>query len=156
MYFGEAHTVLDNKGRVTVSRRFRETMEVLGHALWYMTRGYDGSIFVFPKEEWDKIRAQASKHSSMDARAIDFRRMFFGSVAEVRPDRQGRLNVPPHLRQHAGLEKEAVLIGCDDHLELWSGDGWRKYQEGMEAAYKEMGSELFGASVHGGAAPESE
>lgn len=156
VYYGEAHTVLDEKGRITVSRKFRETMEVLGHVLWYMTRGYDGSIFIFPKEQWDAIRAQAARHSSMDARAIDFRRMFFGSVAEVRPDRQGRMTVPPHLREHAKVEKEAVLIGCDDHLELWSRDGWRQYQEGMEAAYKEMGSELFGASPIGGIAQKEE
>ena len=139
-----------------VSRRFRETMDVLGHVLWYMTRGYDGSVFIFPKEEWDKIRLQAGAYSSMDARAIDFRRMFFGSVAEVRPDRQGRMLVPPHLREHAGLDKEAVLIGCDDHLELWSRDGWRQYQEGMEAAYKKMGSELFNADANGGLASDGE
>lgn len=150
MYFGESQTSVDEKGRVTVSRRFRETMDVLGHVLWYMTRGYDGSVFIFPKEQWDKIREQASAYSSMDSRAIDFRRMFFGSVAEVRPDRQGRMLVPPHLREHAQLEKEAVLIGCDDHLELWSREGWRQYQGGMEAAYKEMGSELFSPEPNGG------
>ena len=150
MYFGEAQTSVDEKGRITVSRRFRETMDVLGHVLWYMTRGYDGSVFIFPKEEWDKIRVQAASHSSMDAQAIDFRRMFFGSVADAQPDKQGRMLVPQHLREHAGLEKEAVLIGCDDHLELWSRDGWRQYQGGMEAAYKEMGSELFSANTNGG------
>ena len=154
MYFGEAHTVLDDKGRITVSRKFRETMDVMGHVIWYMTRGYDGSVFIFPKDQWDKIRAQASEYSSMDSRAIDFRRMFFGSVAEVRPDRQGRMNVPAHLRDHGALEKEAVLVGCDDHLELWSREGWQKYQQGMEATYKEMGSELFSAATNGGAAPQ--
>jgi MraZ protein len=143
MYFGESQTVLDDKGRITVSRRFRETMSVLGHALWYMTRGFDGSLFIFPKEEWDKIRSQASQRSSMDVKAIQFRRMFFGSVAEVQPDRQGRLSVPAHLREFAGLEKEAVLIGVDDHLELWSKDRWRDYQTAQGEEYKSMASELF-------------
>ncbi len=143
MYFGESQTVLDDKGRITVSRRFRETMSVLGHALWYMTRGFDGSLFIFPKEEWDKIRSQAGQRSSMDVKAIQFRRMFFGSVAEVQPDRQGRLSVPAHLREFAGLEKEAVLIGVDDHLELWSKDRWRDYQTAQDEEYKSMASELF-------------
>lgn len=143
MYFGESQTVLDDKGRITVSRRFRETMSVLGHALWYMTRGFDGSLFIFPKEEWDKIRSQAGKRSSMDVKAIQFRRMFFGSVAEVQADRQGRMSVPSHLREYAGLEKEAVLIGVDDHLELWSKDRWRDYQSAQESEYKTMASELF-------------
>ena len=143
MYFGEAQTVLDDKGRITVSRRFRDTMNVLGHAVWYMTRGYDGSIFIFPKEVWDSIRAQASSHATMDAQAVDFRRMFYGSVAEVKPDNQGRFSVPSHLREYAGLDKEAVLLGVDDHLELWSREGWRAFQEGKQPEYKEMASQLF-------------
>ncbi len=146
MYFGEAQTVLDDKGRITVSRRFRETMNVLGHTLWYMTRGFDGSIFLFPRDEWEKIRAQARTRPSMDATAIDFRRMFFGSVAEVQPDRQGRMSIPPHLRKHAGLDKEAVLIGVDDHLELWDRKAWDAFQEGNESNFKSMATELFAAA----------
>lgn len=129
-------------------------MDVMGHAIWFMTRGFDGSIFLFPKDQWDRIREQASNYSSMDSRAVDFRRMFFGSVSEVRPDRQGRIPVPQHLREHAGLEKEAVLIGCDDHLELWSREGWKQYQEAMEAQYKEMGRELFRPAANGGSSAE--
>lgn len=143
MYFGEAQTAVDDKGRIKVSRRFRETMNVLGHNLWYMTRGYDGSIFLFPRQEWEKIRAEARTRSTMDARAIDFRRMFFGSVAEVQPDGQGRLLVPQHLREYAGLGKDAVLIGVDDHLELWSREAWRAFQDGNEDSYKHMAAELF-------------
>jgi MraZ protein len=143
MYFGEAQTAVDDKGRITVSRRFRETMNVLGHNLWYMTRGYDGSIFLFPRQEWEKIRAEARTRSTMDAKAIDFRRMFFGSVAEVQPDGQGRLLVPLHLREYASLDKEAVLIGVDDHLELWSKEAWRAFQDGNESSYKNMAAELF-------------
>ena len=143
MYFGEAQSVLDDKNRITVSRKFRETMDVLGHVIWYMTRGFDGSVFIFPKEEWDKIRTQAARRSSMDGRAIDFRRMFFGSVEEVRPDKQGRMLVPQHLREYAQLEKEVVLLGVDDHLELWSKDRWRAYQDTQESEYKAIAGELF-------------
>lgn len=143
MYFGEASTALDDKGRITVPRRLRQVMDVLGHVLWYMTRGFDGSVFLFPREEWDKIRAQAQKYSSMDTQAIDFRRLFFGSVAEVRPDRQGRMSVPAHLRDHAGLDKDAVLIGVDDHLELWSREAWRAFQEKRDPEYKQMAAKLF-------------
>jgi transcriptional regulator MraZ len=143
MYFGEAQTVLDDKGRITVSRRFRETMNVLGHAIWYLTRGYDGAIFLFPKDVWDSIRAQAGQHPVMDAQAIDFRRMFYGSVGEARPDNQGRILVPQHLREFAGLDKEAVLLGVDDHLELWSRERWRAFQDSKAEDYKQMASDLF-------------
>lgn len=143
MYYGEHHTVLDDKGRITVPRRFRETMDVLGHAIWYMTRGFDKSIFLFHRDTWNEIREQSSKFSTMNAKAIDFRRLFFGGVAEVRPDRQGRISVPVHLREHAGLERESVLIGVDDHLELWSKKSWCAFQELKYTEYKEMASHLF-------------
>ncbi len=143
MYYGESITKLDDKGRITVPVRVRETMNVLGHALWYMTRGFDGCIFLFHQEEWNKIRKQASQYSSMDAKALDFRRLFFSSVCDVRPDAQGRMPVPQHLREHAGLDKEAVLIGVDDHLELWSKDGWRAFVQNKEAEYKQMAGALF-------------
>ena len=143
MYYGEAQTTLDEKGRITISRKFREVMSVLGHALWYMTRGYDGSIFIFPKEEWDKIRTQASGHASLDGHAIDVRRMMFGSVAEVQPDRQGRMSIPSHLREYAGLDKDVALVGVGEHLELWSLKRWRAFQQAREDEYKTMASGLF-------------
>jgi MraZ protein len=155
MYYGEAQTVLDDKGRITISRKFRETMSVLGHVLWYMTRGYDGSIFIFPKEEWDKIRSQASSHASLDAHAIDVRRMMFGSVAEVQPDRQGRMSVPNHLRDFAGLDKDVALVGVGEHLELWSLDRWRAYQASKEEQYKTMASELFAPAPTGSEGAET-
>lgn len=143
VYFGEAHTALDDKGRITVPRRIRDTMEVMGHIQWYMTRGFDGAIFLFPKEEWDKIRSLTSQFPSMDTHALDFRRMFLGSAAVARPDRQGRMLVPQYLRDHASIEKEAVLVGVEDHLELWSAAGWTAYQKKQEETFKEMASELF-------------
>ena len=143
MYFGTAETVLDDKHRITVPRRVRATMDVLGHAVWYMARGFDHAVAMFPKEEWDNIRRQVNRFSSMDARALDFRRLLFASATEVRPDRQGRMAVPPHLRDYAGLDREAVLIGVDDHLELWSRDAWREFEAEQAPGYKAMAAPLF-------------
>lgn len=143
MYYGEAVTKLDDKGRITVPRRIRETMDHEGHLIWYMARGYNHSIFLFHRDEWNKIRQQAGRHSAMDAKTLAFRRMFFSSVAEARPDPQGRMAVPPHLREYAGIDKEAVLIGVDDHLELWDKDAWRQFQESNDAEYEDMAAPLF-------------
>ncbi|MBN2309990.1 MAG: division/cell wall cluster transcriptional repressor MraZ [Candidatus Hydrogenedentes bacterium] len=154
MYFGEALTKLDDKGRITVPRRVRETMDVNGHAVWYMTRGFDHCIFVFHRDSWNGICAHANRYSSMNAEALDFRRLFIGSVAEVKPDGQGRMAVPPHLREHAGLDKDAVLIGVDDHLELWNPETWRAFRESKEAGYKEMAAPLFAQESVGAAVAE--
>lgn len=154
---GEAPTVLDDKGRITVSRRFRETMNVMGHAVWYMTRGFDGCVFLFPKDNWDRIREEIKKKPLLDATAVDFRRLFFGGVAEARPDNQGRMSIPGYLRDYASLDKEALLLGCDDHLELWDRQAWRDYQASQEDGYKQMASALLSknAEVAKGAKADS-
>ena len=143
MYLGEYSSTLDEKGRITVPRAFRVTMEAHGHYVWYMTRGFDRCVSIYNQEEWNKLRAQMAQHGSMHTRALDFRRMLFGSVAEVKPDGQGRMTVPPHLRKYANLDKEAVLLGVDDHLELWSKESWDTFQERMESNYREMAVALF-------------
>lgn len=143
MYFGEAISRIDDKGRITVPRRMRETMTVMGHAIWYLTRGFDRSVFMIHRDAWNKIRGHVGRLSPMNAQAVDFRRLFFSGVAEVKPDPQGRIPVPPHLREYAGLDKEAVLIGVDDHLELWSKEAWTNFQAAKEAEYKGMATRIF-------------
>jgi transcriptional regulator MraZ len=145
VYFGEADMRLDEKGRLTVPRRMRDTMRSQAHLVWYLTRGFDGCIFLFPQQEWLKIQEQAGRHSSMSGRALDFRRLFYSGVTEATVDRQGRLPVAGPLREHADLEKDVVLIGVDDHLELWDKRAWESYRERKEAEYKEMASSLFDA-----------
>jgi MraZ protein len=143
MYYGESQTSLDDKGRLTVPRQFRLLMDANDHDTWYMTRGFDGAIFLFPSEEWKKLKDLGSGHSPLDPRMLDFRRMFVGSAAKVKLDKAGRFAVPALLREYASLEKDGVLLGVDDHLELWSKEGWCAFQQRQMAQYKEMAAALF-------------
>ncbi|MCF6285532.1 MAG: division/cell wall cluster transcriptional repressor MraZ [Candidatus Hydrogenedentes bacterium] len=144
MYFGESQISLDEKGRLSVPRQFRELMAADDRdSPWYMTRGFDGAIFVFPLEVWKKLKDLGSGHSLLEPRMLDFRRMFVGSATRVKLDRASRFGVPALLREYADLEKEGVLVGVDDHLELWSKEGWCTFQKQQMAQYKEMAAELF-------------
>lgn len=154
-YSGEHSSKLDEKGRISVPRRFRVNMEAFGHVKWYMTRGFDRCVAMYTQEAWDTIHAQVSRFSTMNSKALDFRRLFFGSVAEVQVDGQGRMSIPQHLREYAGLDKDTVLIGVDDHIELWSKDSWVAFQERNMADYKEMASQLFMPREPVGAEPAS-
>ncbi len=154
MYYGEANTSLDDKGRLNLPVQFRSVMEVHDHDVWYMTRGFDGAIFLFEKEKWGELLRQGNGHATLDPRMLDFRRLFLGSVAKGKRDKQGRLAVPSHLRDYAGIDREAVLLGVEDHLELWSREGWRAFQERQAEAYKEMAAELFGSEKRNGAGTE--
>ena len=144
MYYGESSASVDDKGRLNVPVQFRSVMDVMDHDTWFLTRGFDGAIFVFHKDKWEEVLKGSQGAHALDPRMLDFRRMLVGSVAKVKRDGQGRLAVPPHLREHAGIERDAVLIGLEDHLELWSKDGWRAFQTRQQEQYKAMAAELFG------------
>ncbi|MBI1317782.1 MAG: hypothetical protein GC168_02390 [Candidatus Hydrogenedens sp.] len=146
MYYGESHTSVDDKGRVNVPKEFRDIMEVLDHDTWFVTRGFDGALFLFEKARWAQLLQQAQAKSILDPRMLDFRRMFLGSATKVKRDNQGRLSIPQPLREYAGFDREAVLLGVEDHLELWSKDGWRAFQARQADQYKAMAAELFGAT----------
>lgn len=157
MYYGESSTTLDDKGRMSVPVQFRTLMEAHDHDTWYFTRGFDGAVFLFHKAQWEALLQQGKHTAPLDPRMLDFRRMFLGSAAKVKRDRQGRLAVPPHLREHAGIggsEREAVLIGVEDHLELWSKAGWQTFQERQAEAYKAQAAVFFGGETGASAATE--
>jgi len=151
MYFGQVYTQLDEKNRLTFPSRFRKTMEELGHTEFFMCRGFDGCLFIFPRQPWEEIMADSRKHGKLDKKAVKVRRALFASVQEVSPDNQGRVPVPEHLREYACLDKEAALIGTDDHIELWNRSGWKDYQRKSESEYNDLVSDFFsGESTESG------
>ena len=83
MYYGESQTAIDDKGRITVPQQFRQVMEVHDHDTWFMTRGFDGAIFLFHKEQWEKLKDLGSGHSPLDPRMLEFRDL----VDQVDPGR---------------------------------------------------------------------
>ena len=153
MYFGETHSALDDKGRLAVPVQFRRIMNVLDHDTWFITRGYDNSLFLFPKERWDKLLKEEIPGASLDPRIMDFRRFFIGGAAKAKLDRQGRLLIPLYLREYAGIEREGVLHGLEDHIQLWSNTGWRAFSERRMPDYKEMAAALFGNNRSASAQP---
>ncbi len=120
---GEYQHTLDEKGRLTMPARFREE---LGER-FVVTRGLDGCLFVYPMPEWANLEAklQALPLTHREARA--FVRLLLSGATECELDRQGRFALPSALREHAGLDKEAVVIGVGSRLEIWSKARWSEY-----------------------------
>ena len=156
MYYGEAHISLDDKGRLNVPKDIRTQMDAHDHDVWYVTRGFDNSLFLFEKSRWEALLAQTQAKAMLDPRMLDFRRFLLGSASKAKRDGQGRLTIPVHLREYAGFDREAVLLGVEDHLELWSKEGWRAFQARQSEQYKTMAAELFGAKSGDAAEPEGE
>ena len=123
MFIGEYHHSIDAKGRIIIPSKFREG---LGYK-FIMTKGLDNCLFVYPWEEWKKFeeKLMSLPMASKDARA--FVRYFFSSAVDCEIDKQGRLTIPPHLREHAKIDKELVTIGVMSRIEVWSKQEWINY-----------------------------
>lgn len=139
MFMGEYQHNIDTKGRMIVPAKFREE---LGER-FIVTRGLDTCLFVYPMDEW-KILEQKMKSlplTKKDARA--FTRFFFSGAVECEVDKQGRINIPQPLRTYATLDKECVVIGVSNRLELWHADLWNEYITESEQSFAEIAENLL-------------
>ncbi|MCI8284239.1 MAG: division/cell wall cluster transcriptional repressor MraZ [Firmicutes bacterium] len=128
MFSGTYHHNIDSKGRIIIPARFREELG----SNFVLTKGLDNCLFVFPEKEWFNFRdkLKAVPVSSKEGRA--FTRYFFSSAVECDIDKQGRLNIPSVLRDHAKIDREVVTIGVDNRIEIWSGAEWESYNMSPE------------------------
>ena len=131
MFIGEYQHNLDTKGRITMPSKFREE---LGNT-FYITKGMDGCLFVFPEAEWIEMdkKINALRLSRKDARGIA--RLFYAGAIDVSLDKMGRVLLPGHLRQYASLEKEAIIIGVSSRVEIWDKDRWQSYNNDDDFNY---------------------
>ncbi len=143
MYYGSHPTVVDDKGRITVPRKFHDLMERNDHITWYITRGYKGCLNFYNLKEWEVLIARAEAMDPLDPKANDFLRLVYGCAMDAKVDRQGRIAIPAPLRSLASLEREVVLVGMRNHLELWRRDAWDAYQVNMGAEFETMATELL-------------
>lgn len=120
MLIGTYQHNLDTKGRVNFPAKLREA---LGEK-FIITKGLDGCLFVYPDDEWEILRKKINDLPFSQSR--DLQRFFFSGAVELEPDKQGRIVIPSHLREHAKLDKEIVIIGASTRAEVWDKDLWNK------------------------------
>lgn len=139
MFMGEFQHTIDVKGRLIVPHKFRET---LGEK-FIATRGLDNCLFVYSAEEWHQLelKLKSLPMTSKDARA--FVRFFFSGATECELDKQGRILLPANLREYAKLEKDVVVLGAINRVEIWSREEWQKYSDNTEAACEEIAEKMF-------------
>ena len=111
--YGEYRHNLDVKGRVSFPARLREE---LGNR-FFVTRGLDNCLFVYSEREWTVLEQKIRELPLAKARGLQ--RFFFAGAVDVEPDKQGRVLIPAHLREFAGLEKDVVIIGASTRAEIW-------------------------------------
>ena len=140
MFMGEYQHTVDTKGRLIIPAKFRDD---LGDG-FVITRGLDHCLFGYPIGEWRKLEEKLKElpMTKKDARA--FARFFFSGATEVEIDKQGRINIPSTLIQHANLEKECVVVGVSSKIEIWSKDAWENYFSEAEESFDEIAENMIG------------
>jgi len=138
MFMGQFQHSLDPKGRLIIPARFRE---LLGDT-FILTKGLDRCLFVYPKDEWAVLeqKLKSLPFTQKDARA--FIRFFFSGAVEIEMDKQGRILVPPQLREYANIDKDLVIIGVSNRAEIWSVEEWEAYSREASASYEEIAEKL--------------
>lgn len=130
MFYGEYHHSVDDKGRIIMPAKYREQLG----STFYVTIDLWGKqdetcLCVYPEESF---RTLTNKLRTIGASAAENRKLyrkFYSHVQDTQTDKQGRVMISPELRQHAGLDKEVVLAGQDDHIEIWDQTKWEAYNE---------------------------
>ncbi|WP_028392953.1 division/cell wall cluster transcriptional repressor MraZ [Bacillus cihuensis] len=143
MFMGEYHHSIDPKGRIIVPAKFREH---LGDS-FVLTRGLDQCLFGYPMDEWRQLedKLKGLPLTKKDARA--FTRFFFSGATECELDKQGRINIPTPLTSYGKLEKECVILGVSNRIEIWSKAIWEDYFSTSEDSFAEIAENMIGFDI---------
>ena len=122
MFSGMSNHSIDSKGRIVLPAKFREE---LGEA-FYLARGFGNNcVQAMSSEQFDKISAKIMTLPADKAMALQY--VFTATAVEVSPNAQGRVIIPQTLREFAGLESDALVIGMNNRIEIWSKSRFDEY-----------------------------
>lgn len=138
MFLGEYEHNLDEKGRLAIPSRFREE---LGERV-FVTQGFDGNLMGFSEPRWQKLAEDLERLTFAQADARGLRRMLFGRASEGELDRQGRITIPPNLREAAALSEQVVLVGMNTYFEIWSRERWEHVSSALDANTSALAEQL--------------
>jgi transcriptional regulator MraZ len=139
VFLGTHTPRLDEKGRLFLPAKYRED---LAQGI-VVTKGQERCLYVFPVVEFARI-AEALRVAPVTAKAVrDYSRVFFASASDEIPDKQGRITIPPGLRDYAALQRDCAVIGANTRLEIWDAAAWDAYRVDQEDAFSAMSEEVL-------------
>lgn len=128
MLFGRYEYSLDAKSRTNFPPKFRNEMG----ETFYLTKWLDGCIIGYAEKEWDRISEILKEKSMVKTREIQ--RMLYANAIDVSPDKQGRILIPQYLKSHAAINKDLIIIGAGNHVEIWDKTAYEDKEKNMDFA----------------------
>ena len=139
MFLNTYNPKLDAKGRFFLPAKFREG---LADGL-VITMQQDHCLAIYPKDVFEQKARAALEASSTVARNRALQRMLAAQASDETPDSQGRLTIPPKLREYASLDNELAVVGAIDRVEVWDKAAWEAYSAEQEATFADINEEIF-------------
>jgi MraZ protein len=141
LFRGRFEIIIDNKGRINVPSKFRDNLKERGDERLVITN-FDKGLVAYPFNEWVELENKASRLSMVSREAKAFLRFFVSGATECSLDKQGRVLIPPVLRDYAGLDKDIVVAGMLNKIEIWSRERWDGVLSLSEESFDEMSGVL--------------
>jgi MraZ protein len=139
---GSFTRTLDEKLRVAIPKELRDALHLPTPEALYIAPGTDGSLWLFREEEFAKFGARLTE-SSPTRQVRDFSRLFYAQARRSELDNQGRLRIPQELAARAGIAKEVMLLGVQDHMELWDASRWEAFLASKTKEYDAIAEAAF-------------
>lgn len=141
MFLGTYEPRLDDKGRLILPAKFRDE---LAEGL-VITKGQERCLYVWPSVEFARITEQLRQAPVTSKSARDYMRVFFAGASDELPDKQGRITVPPALREYAGLRRsgDVAVIGANTRVEVWDAEAWQRYLGEQEQSFADLSEEVL-------------
>ena len=134
MFRGHFEHAIDAKGRTSLPARFRDVLETANDLPLVVTPAlFDPCLHAYPMRAWEELEAKIVKLPQFDTNVVAFRRRYLSAAVECDLDKQGRILIPPSLRDHAGLVKDVLWAGMGQTAELWARERWIQAQEMTDA-----------------------
>jgi len=138
MLIGQYEHTIDSKKRLALPAKFRVE---LGEKV-VITRGIDSCLVIYTENEWRQTSDKLSKLPVSQMEARSFARIMLAGAMEVSLDKLGRILIPDYLKKYAGLEKNVVICGLTNRLEVWDDQKWEAYKKEVEKGVSDIASKL--------------
>ncbi|HEX5245526.1 MAG TPA: division/cell wall cluster transcriptional repressor MraZ [Gaiellaceae bacterium] len=138
MLLGTHDHTIDDKSRLTLPAKFRRTFE--GGVV--VTRGLDACLVAYPRDEWARSQSRIADLDTLSGEARSLQRVVYANAVEGDLDKQGRIVIPSALKEYAGLDRDVVVAGVNDHLEIWDRATWRRELAESEGRTRDVAERL--------------
>lgn len=132
-FLGEFEATLDPKGRFLLPAGIKRQITEEEGSRFVINRGFEKCLSLYPMKSWEPLFAEISKLNDFDPRVREFRRYFLNGATLVEPDSAGRLLIPSNLKEHAGLQKDIVLVSAVNKIEIWDSSKYHQLFDSFSA-----------------------